>query len=68
LHVAAFDARSDLEAWNWAESILQPWVETTEAIGSEELTRVMTEALDEVWRQVKRHDAELRRAMAALED
>jgi hypothetical protein len=60
-------ARSELEAWNWAESILEPWVESTTAIGSEELTRVMTEALDEVRRQVARHDAELRRAMATLE-
>jgi hypothetical protein len=67
LHVAEYDARSELNAWNWAESILEPWVETTEAIGSEELTRVMTEALDEVRRQVARHSEELERAMAALE-
>jgi hypothetical protein len=67
LHVAEWDARARLEGWNFAESILAPWVESTRAIGSEELTRVMVGALSEVERQVERHQTELDRAMAALD-
>jgi hypothetical protein len=67
LHVAAFDARAEVEAWQFAESVLAPLVESARAIGSDELTRVMAGALSEVERQAGRHRGELERAMAALE-
>ena len=41
------DARADKEAWSYALSILSPWVEATRLIGSDELTRVMENALAE---------------------
>jgi hypothetical protein len=55
-----FDAQADHEAWSLAHEILEPWVETTKAIGSEELTQVMTKALRDV-------EAEVSRTLDALE-
>lgn len=49
-----YDARADNEAWSLAGDILGPWVETTRAIGSPELTRVMEKALAEVEGEVNR--------------
>ncbi|MEJ7816593.1 MAG: hypothetical protein WKF53_15590 [Rubrobacter sp.] len=43
---AHYDARAREEAWGYAESILRPWVEAAQAIGSDELTRVMEAALE----------------------
>lgn len=43
-HRRAFDAQAEEEAWDLALSILQPWVEATRKIGSDELTRVMEAA------------------------
>lgn len=58
---ALFDARADHEAWELAHGILEPWVRSTRLIGSEELTRVMENALAEV-------DREVGRTMDVLED
>ena len=48
------DARADHAAWDHAHAILEPWVQTTREIGSDELTRVMESALEEVEREVNR--------------
>jgi hypothetical protein len=56
-----FDARADMEAWELAHSILEPWVESTRRIGSDELTQVMEGALEEVNDQIRRHYNELER-------
>jgi hypothetical protein len=42
-----YDARADHEAWGHGAEILEPWVRTTKAIGSDELTQVMEKALAE---------------------
>ena len=47
-HRAVFDAQAETEAWDLAWRILHPWVEATEPIGSDELTKVMKNALREV--------------------
>jgi hypothetical protein len=49
-----FDARADKEAWSYALSILSPWVEATRPIGSDELTRVLENALAEAEQEVAR--------------
>ncbi len=51
---ALYDAQADHEAWSLAHEILEPWVRAARPIGSEELTRVMEKALDEVEREVSR--------------
>jgi hypothetical protein len=43
-----FDAQAETEAWDLAWRILHPWVEAAEPIGSDELTKVMKNALTEV--------------------
>jgi hypothetical protein len=45
---ACYDAQARVEPWEFALSILGPWVEAARAIGSEELTQVMEKALSEV--------------------
>lgn len=63
-----WEARSEEEAWGLAWSILNPWVESARYIGSDELTRAMERALDEV---DARHNAAMdkrERAEAALEE
>ncbi len=67
LHRRAFDAQADAEAWSLAISILMPWVEATEPIGSDELSRVMKGALEEAERELNRVQDELEAAKAALE-
>ena len=57
---ALYDARAHEEAWGFALEILEPWMEITRLIGSEELTRVMKTAQDEA-------ASELNRALDALE-
>jgi len=49
-----YDAQADHEAWGLAHEILEPWVRTTEEIGSDELTQVMKKALAEVEKEVGR--------------
>lgn len=49
-----YDAQANHEAWRLAHEILEPWVRTTRAIGSDELTRVMEKALAEVEAEVNR--------------
>lgn len=44
-HQHHWDARAEVEAWEHARSILEPWVTAAREIGSDELTRVMEEAL-----------------------
>lgn len=46
-HRALWDADAELEAWRFAQSIMRPWVESTKAIGSDELTYIMETALVE---------------------
>jgi len=67
LHRRAFDAQADEEAWNLALSILEPWVQATEYIGSEELAQVMREALEEAERELNKVLDEREAAEAALE-
>ncbi|MDP9480565.1 MAG: hypothetical protein M3R38_33710 [Actinomycetota bacterium] len=57
---ALYDAQADHEAWSLAHEILEPWVQTTKPIGSDELTRVMEGALSEV-------EAEIGRTLDVLE-
>jgi hypothetical protein len=56
-----WDARSGVEAWELAHAILEPWVKSTERIGSDELTQVMKGALDEVNAQIDAHRDEVAR-------
>ncbi|MDP9484529.1 MAG: hypothetical protein M3Q49_01835 [Actinomycetota bacterium] len=51
---ALYDAQADHEAWSLAHEILEPWVQATRPIGSDELTRVMEGALSEVEAEVNR--------------
>jgi hypothetical protein len=56
---AHYDAHSDVEAWEFALSILQPWVDAAQAIGSLELSRVMDEAEGVAWSELDRAQDEL---------
>ena len=58
-----FDARADEEAWELALGILEPWLQATRQIGSDELTRVMENALAEAEREAAR----ARGVLASLE-
>ncbi len=66
-HRRAFDAQADEGAWELALSILGPWVEAAEHIGSDELTHVMRGALEEAERELNRALDEREAAKAALE-
>ena len=57
---AHYDARANEEAWSFAVEILEPWMKVTRLIGSDELTRVMEQALGEA-------EAERALAMGVLE-
>lgn len=61
-HRAVFDAQAEAEAWDLAWRILHPWVETAEPIGSDELTKVMKEALDKAEMHVNLAQDDLERA------
>jgi hypothetical protein len=63
---ALYDARAKEEAWEFALSILYPWVDAARPIGSEELTRVMEGALAEAEQELDRAADERRAAKAAL--
>lgn len=65
-HRKLFDAQAALEAWGLAESILRPWVESTKAIGSDELTLVMDNALCETEAAISARQAEIERLEAKL--
>lgn len=65
-HRAQYDALAESGAWALARKILGPWVESAREIGSDELTRVMEEALANVDEAVNRAQDELERAEAAL--
>ena len=56
---ARYDARADHEAWNFAVEILEPMMAMVRAIGHDELTQVMEQALGEA-------EAERALAMNAL--
>ncbi len=64
-HRAAYDARADYEAWCFARRILGPWVESAREIGSDELTSVMLNALEEVEEAVAASQVLLERAQEA---
>lgn len=51
---ALYDARADLEAWQHAAELLEPWLKITKLFGSRELTRVMEKAMTEVEREADR--------------
>ena len=59
---AWWDAKAEEEAWEFAESVLRPWVEAARPIGSDELTRVMEKALAEVEEAVAAARGRLERA------
>jgi hypothetical protein len=65
-HRRVFDAQADEEAWRLAVEILTPWVEAARPIGSDELTRVMEEALARAERELNRALDEQEAANAAL--
>lgn len=65
-HDVEYDAASELEAWEWVQSLLEPWTKATEPIGSPELTRVMGKALSEVKVTVERARKEWEKARAEL--
>jgi hypothetical protein len=56
---ALYDAQADVEAWEFALSILRPWVDAAQAIGSPELSRVMDEAEGVAWSELDRAQDEL---------
>ncbi len=51
---ALFDARAHEEAWGFVLEILEPWMEITQLIGSDELTRVMEKAQAEATEELNR--------------
>jgi hypothetical protein len=51
---ALYDAKADEEGWSLAYEILEPWVQATRLIGSDELTQVMEKALADVEGEVNR--------------
>ncbi len=55
-----YDAKADHEGWSLAHEILEPWVQATRLIGSDELTQVMEKALADV-------DGEVSRTLDVLE-
>src|SRR5215218_10310773 len=63
---ARYDAQAEVEAWELALSILTPWVESARPIGSDELTRVMEEALEKAEGELRRARREWKEAEAAL--
>ncbi len=65
-HLALYDARAELDAWSLAHNILRPWVESTKAIGSDELTKVMEIALGHAEDRVTIALEAIERAEAAL--
>ncbi|MDP8951762.1 MAG: hypothetical protein M3N18_05920 [Actinomycetota bacterium] len=65
-HRAAYDARADVEAWELAQMILEPWLETTKPIGSDELTLAMEVALAHVEDRITMARERLESAEAAL--
>ncbi len=56
---AHYDAKADVEAWEFALSILRPWGDSARAIGSDELSRVMEEAEAQAVREHDRAQDEL---------
>lgn len=63
---AHYDARAEIEAWELAEDILEPWVKACGPIGSHELTTVMKKALREVRDNINLAHDNLELAEAAL--
>jgi hypothetical protein len=61
-----WDASSELEAWETAYAVLEPWYATTSAIALEKLTEAMDRAMDHADERLKAARAEKERAEAAL--
>jgi len=61
-----YDAKAKMEAWDLALGILDPWVDATRHIGSDELTRVMEEALEKTEWEFNRAQDEQKAAKEAL--
>lgn len=65
-HRRLYDAQALTEAWDLVCGIVGPWLESTEKIGSEELTRVMQGAFEEAEREYNSALDEREAAEAAL--
>jgi hypothetical protein len=65
-HRAHYGALSELEAWEAAQSVLEPWYATTSAIGLEKLTEAMDAAMDHLDEGLKKDRAEEKRTEAVL--
>ncbi len=63
-----YDAQADHEGWEIARQILEPGVQATKVIGSEELTQVMEKALAEAEAEVGRTRDVLDAAQEAFEE
>jgi hypothetical protein len=66
-HRVWWDAKAELEEWELALSILEPWTEAARAIGSEKLTRCMEATLDEARARRGFARGDVMRAEEALE-
>jgi hypothetical protein len=66
-HRAWWDAKAELEDWELALSILEPWVEAARPIGAEKLTRCMEATLEEARARRAFAHADVMRAEEALE-
>jgi hypothetical protein len=65
-HRADYAATSELEVWEVAQSVLEPWYATTSAIGLEKLTEAMDAAMDRLDEGLKKAQAEKDQTEAAL--
>ncbi len=66
-HRAWWDAKAELEEWELALSILEPWVEATRPIGSEKLTRCIEATLEAARARAAFARGHIMRAEEALE-
>jgi hypothetical protein len=65
-HRGLWDANAELEAWEMAYGVLEPWYATTTPIGLEKLMEAMDRAMDYADERLKAARAEKERAEASL--
>lgn len=65
-HRRLFDTQAGVEDWELTLKILGPWVQASEPIGHDSLTRVMEEALEKAEGELRRARREYKEAEAAL--
>ena len=68
LHLEATNARADFDETELAEKVLEPWVETTDAIGYPVLTRVMSAALMDLRREKEELEERIAKAYAEIDE